>query len=285
MHDALVIGAGPAGAAAAWALARAGCQVALVDREAFPRDKTCGDGLIPDSLGALATMGLRDAVAREAIAPPALHIVAPGGQSVGLKGGFLCLPRFRLDAVLVEAAVNAGAGLLPPMSGTAPDRRRRSRARSALSNGCRRVRSARAVHVARDGRQRHRDESIRSCHATQAERGGWPRLLQGAAIRGRTTPTVGDCLRPIALPGLRVDLSRTRLPLQRGRGVLCRRSRRDAESPRVVGPIHHAVRTGCRPRRAVGAAYRIPRGAAARRIARRDPRAARFAGTWAMPPP
>jgi len=120
MHDALVIGAGPAGAAAAWALARAGCHVALVDREAFPRDKMCGDGLIPDSLGALDTMGLRDAVAREAIAPPALHIVAPGGQSVGLKGEFLCLPRLRLDAVLVEAAVNAGAGLLPPMSALHP---------------------------------------------------------------------------------------------------------------------------------------------------------------------
>ena len=116
MYDALVIGAGPAGSAAAWAIARAGYRVALVDREAFPRDKTCGDGLIPDSLGALHTMGLRDVVAREAVEPRALHLVVPSGESVPLAGTFLCLPRFRLDALLVEAAVGAGAKLLPPMS-------------------------------------------------------------------------------------------------------------------------------------------------------------------------
>jgi menaquinone-9 beta-reductase len=116
IHDALVIGAGPAGAAAAWALARAGRRVALVDRDAFPRDKICGDGLIPDSLGALDTMGLREAVAREAVEPRALHVVAPGGDSVSLGGEFLCVPRFRLDALLVEAAVSAGAELMPPMS-------------------------------------------------------------------------------------------------------------------------------------------------------------------------
>jgi menaquinone-9 beta-reductase len=116
MHDALVIGAGPAGSAAAWALARAGYRVALVDREAFPRDKTCGDGLIPDALGALDAMGLRAAVAREATDPRALHVVVPSGEAVRVSGDFLCLPRFRLDALLVDAAVTAGAALLPPMS-------------------------------------------------------------------------------------------------------------------------------------------------------------------------
>ena len=88
MHDALVIGAGPAGAAAAWALARAGCRVALVDREAFPRDKTCGDGLIPDSLGALDTMGLRDLSARGDRA--ARCTSWRQGGSRGLGGDFLC---------------------------------------------------------------------------------------------------------------------------------------------------------------------------------------------------
>ena len=46
--DAIVVGAGPAGAACAQLLARAGRDVVVVDAHAFPRDKVCGDGLIPD---------------------------------------------------------------------------------------------------------------------------------------------------------------------------------------------------------------------------------------------
>src|SRR5262245_6440621 len=116
MYDALVIGAGPAGAAAAWALARAGARVALVDRETFPRDKTCGDGLIPDALHALDVMGLREAVTRESIGLRALQVHAPNGRVVTLAGEFLCLPRLRFDALVSEAATRAGAEMLEPMT-------------------------------------------------------------------------------------------------------------------------------------------------------------------------
>jgi geranylgeranyl reductase family protein len=58
--DVLVVGAGPAGsAAAAWA-ARAGLDVLLVDAAVFPRDKTCGDGLTPRAIGELQRLGLED---------------------------------------------------------------------------------------------------------------------------------------------------------------------------------------------------------------------------------
>ncbi len=54
----VVVGAGPAGsAAAAWA-ARAGKDVLVIDSAAFPRDKACGDGLTPRAVAELERLGL-----------------------------------------------------------------------------------------------------------------------------------------------------------------------------------------------------------------------------------
>ena len=56
--DAVVVGAGPAGSAAAYFLAEAGHDVILVDKETFPRDKVCGDALTPRAVRALRSLGL-----------------------------------------------------------------------------------------------------------------------------------------------------------------------------------------------------------------------------------
>jgi flavin-dependent dehydrogenase len=56
--DVLVVGAGPAGSAAAAWCARAGLSVLLVDAETFPRDKPCGDGLTPRAMAELDQLGL-----------------------------------------------------------------------------------------------------------------------------------------------------------------------------------------------------------------------------------
>lgn len=53
----LVIGGGPAGASAAYWLARGGHDVTLVEKKEFPRDKTCGDGLTPRAILQMSDMG------------------------------------------------------------------------------------------------------------------------------------------------------------------------------------------------------------------------------------
>ena len=57
-HDVLVIGAGPAGAAAGYWLAKEGLDVVMVDKRVFPREKTCGDGLTPRAVGALQELDI-----------------------------------------------------------------------------------------------------------------------------------------------------------------------------------------------------------------------------------
>ena len=58
----LVVGCGPAGAAAATTLARAGVDCVVLDRASFPRDKTCGDALSNDGVAILGDLGAADAV-------------------------------------------------------------------------------------------------------------------------------------------------------------------------------------------------------------------------------
>jgi menaquinone-9 beta-reductase len=57
-YDVLVVGGGPAGAAAAYVLATHGHDVLVVERKRFPRDKMCGDALTPRAVAALHQMGL-----------------------------------------------------------------------------------------------------------------------------------------------------------------------------------------------------------------------------------
>lgn len=63
-YDVVIVGAGPAGATAAYHCAAAGLSTLLVDRKSFPRVKVCGDGLTPRALRALERMS-RSIVADE----------------------------------------------------------------------------------------------------------------------------------------------------------------------------------------------------------------------------
>jgi len=93
-------------------LAARGCSVMLVDQHAFPRDKVCGDALIPDAMQALRRLGVLEQVLAEAWKPQLVRCIAPSGRSVDFSATLAVLPRRRLDLLLVEAAIDRGARFL-----------------------------------------------------------------------------------------------------------------------------------------------------------------------------
>lgn len=116
-RDVIVVGAGPAGAAAAICLAKRGRDVLLLDRQSFPRDKACGDGIPPGSMEVLSELGLEDEIRRAGFYPiHKLLLVTPGGYSLNPKFtpkkpgmDFFIAPRAQFDYLLQQHAVKCGA--------------------------------------------------------------------------------------------------------------------------------------------------------------------------------
>ncbi len=115
--DAVVVGAGPAGATTALLLARAGASVLLVDRARFPRDKACSEYLSPATTEILERLD-RDVLAEVESAAHAklygMKVVAPSGVAMcgrfrGPRSSSFALPRTSFDTILVAAAARAGA--------------------------------------------------------------------------------------------------------------------------------------------------------------------------------
>jgi len=116
-----VVGAGPAGSATAALLARAGLDVMLLDRDAFPRDKVCGDFVSPTALVELEWLGIGSRPefhAANAISSASLHIdgerlVEQGlPETPGLPSMGRVVPRAVLDEWIVDAARTAGARVM-----------------------------------------------------------------------------------------------------------------------------------------------------------------------------
>jgi menaquinone-9 beta-reductase len=125
--DVVVVGAGPAGSSAAYWLATAGLDVALVEKTTFPREKVCGDGLTPRGTRALIEMGidvsedagwLHNRGLRVIGGGHRLHLDWPDLASFPSYG--LVRPRADLDAMLANQAVKAGARLYENTSISAP---------------------------------------------------------------------------------------------------------------------------------------------------------------------
>ena len=109
LWDVVVIGAGPAGCTAAINLVSQGYRTLLLDRKAFPREKVCGDGLIPDALRALGRVGLEKEVRRRGHGMNRISFYSASRVEVDVPGDFVTLRRRELDTLLARQAVSRGA--------------------------------------------------------------------------------------------------------------------------------------------------------------------------------
>ena len=123
--DAVIMGAGPAGATAAILLARAGWSVALVEKQSFPRRKVCGECIAASNLPLLDALGIGPEFERSA-GPPLRQLALMQGQRTFLAdlpranhprhAWGRALGRETLDTLLVAQARAAGAVVLQPWS-------------------------------------------------------------------------------------------------------------------------------------------------------------------------
>jgi flavin-dependent dehydrogenase len=112
-----IIGAGPAGSAAAIVLARGGRRVTLIEQHRFPRDKVCGECLSADGIAALEQIGLsKELLQFDPVVLTHAAIHAPDGASVRLPlpRPMWGISRQQLDGFLLDTARASGATVLQP---------------------------------------------------------------------------------------------------------------------------------------------------------------------------
>ncbi|HET9660200.1 MAG TPA: FAD-dependent oxidoreductase, partial [Thermomicrobiales bacterium] len=118
--EVIVVGGGPAGSATALLLARAGHAVLLLDKARFPRHKACSEYINAGGVAALSELGLlHDAIAAGAHRLTEMRVHAPDGgqyaarfERASADRHALGLSRYRLDALLLDAARNSGVTVM-----------------------------------------------------------------------------------------------------------------------------------------------------------------------------
>ena len=109
-YDVVIVGAGPAGAAAALRLARAGAAVCIIERAQFPRTKACGEYLSAGTVRMLESLDLRTALETRAAKLRGIRLFGSGVcAELRFSSPAWSLPRATLDAALLDAARSAGA--------------------------------------------------------------------------------------------------------------------------------------------------------------------------------
>lgn len=120
--DAIVIGAGIAGSSCALLLARQGHRTLLLDRQEFPRHKSCGEFMSPESREMLEFLGVR--LFEQGVGPSVMDkavIIMPHGGEIEapLPGQAYGISRYKLDSILHEKAMTAGAEIITKATVTA----------------------------------------------------------------------------------------------------------------------------------------------------------------------
>jgi menaquinone-9 beta-reductase len=106
--DVIVMGGGPAGSTVATLLARQKYRVLLVDRARFPREKVCGDILLPDTMRSLTRLGLHERITASAHHLGQIKGVSTAGTTFAVAGEYYSLKRVEFDYLLLQESVKAG---------------------------------------------------------------------------------------------------------------------------------------------------------------------------------
>ena len=132
--EVIVVGGGPAGASTAYALAREGVDVLVLDRAKFPRDKTCAEYLSPQASRVLSDMNVLDEIERSCPGHLAgMRVRAPNGQWAvgefasthgfrGFRDHGLAVRRTILDAIVLDGARAVGARVEEQVRVTDPEK-------------------------------------------------------------------------------------------------------------------------------------------------------------------
>lgn len=116
--DVAIVGAGPAGIAAALTLRKSGYDVVVIDKAVFPRDKCCGDGLTTGALRILEELEFNPTTVPSWTVCEDVWLRSPGGREMNMPlphgaGQFAAItPRIELDNALVQQAKSAGISVL-----------------------------------------------------------------------------------------------------------------------------------------------------------------------------
>jgi flavin-dependent dehydrogenase len=117
----IIVGAGPAGAAAAFYIAKTGHSVLLLERQSFPREKVCGDFVGPAAIKELQRMGVTEKsefkktnlINKAAVFLDGKELIShPMPQTPDFAENGRVIPRKKLDNWVLKAAKDAGANVL-----------------------------------------------------------------------------------------------------------------------------------------------------------------------------